>query len=188
MATRGMRGATTVDANERREIRERTLELLEVLVADNGLQPEDVASAIFTVTDDLDAEFPALAVRSLTGWEEVPLLCAREIPVSGALAGACGSCFSGTPSGPARGAARLPARRAEPAAGLGGAGAGRRGGREPGTRGEWPPSSASVSSAARSRWPQARGYDRGRAPRPPPAASGSTPRTRSEAVEGAESS
>ena len=87
MATRGIRGATTVDGNSAEGIRERTLELLEVLVADNGLQPEDVASATFTVTDDLDAEFPALAVRSLTGWEEVPLLCAREIAVPGALSG-----------------------------------------------------------------------------------------------------
>jgi chorismate mutase len=86
MATRGIRGATTVDDNSAEGIRERTLELLEVLVAENGLHAEDVASATFTVTDDLDAEFPALAVRSLAGWEEVPLLCAREIPVPGALA------------------------------------------------------------------------------------------------------
>jgi chorismate mutase len=87
MATRGVRGATTVDGNSAQGIRQRTLELLEILVAENGLRPEDVASATFTVTDDLDAEFPALAVRSLPGWEDVPLLCAREIPVSGALSG-----------------------------------------------------------------------------------------------------
>jgi chorismate mutase len=85
MATRGIRGATTVDANTAADIGERTLELLRVLVAENGLRPEDLASATFTVTDDLDAEFPALAVRSLPGWEEVPLLCAREIAVPGAL-------------------------------------------------------------------------------------------------------
>ena len=76
-----------MDGNSAGGIRVRTLELLELLVAENGLLPQDVASATFTVTDDLDAEFPALAVRSLPGWEEVPLLCAREIPVSGALAG-----------------------------------------------------------------------------------------------------
>jgi chorismate mutase len=87
MPTRGIRGATTVDGNTARGIRERTLELLEILVAENGLRPEDVASATFTVTDDLDAEFPALAVRSVPGWEEVPLLCTREIPVPGALSG-----------------------------------------------------------------------------------------------------
>ena len=87
MATRGIRGATTVETNSAQSIRERTLELLGVLVAENGLRPEDVASATFTVTDDLDAEFPALAVRSVAGWEDVPLLCAREIPVPGALGG-----------------------------------------------------------------------------------------------------
>ena len=87
MATRGIRGATTVDDNSARDISERTLELLGILVAENGLRPEDVASATFTVTDDLDAEFPALAVRSLPGWEEVPLLCAREIAVPGAVSG-----------------------------------------------------------------------------------------------------
>lgn len=85
MATRGIRGATTVDANAADAIKERTLELLGVLVASNGLRPEDVASATFTVTADLDAEFPALAVRSLPDWEDVPLLCAREIPVEGSL-------------------------------------------------------------------------------------------------------
>jgi len=86
MATRGVRGATTVDANAADDIRERTLELLEVLVAGNGIRPEDLASATFTVTEDLDAEFPALAVRSLPGWQDVPLLCAREISVPGSLA------------------------------------------------------------------------------------------------------
>ena len=85
MATRGIRGATTVEANSAPSIRERTLELLELLVTENGLRPEEVASATFTVTSDIDAEFPALAVRSLAGWEDVPLLCAREIPVAGAL-------------------------------------------------------------------------------------------------------
>jgi len=86
MTTRGIRGATTVDANAADGIKERTLELLGILIASNGLRPEDVASAIFTVTADLDAEFPALAVRSLPGWEEVPLLCTREIAVPGSLA------------------------------------------------------------------------------------------------------
>jgi chorismate mutase len=87
MAIRGVRGATTVDGNSAQGIRQRTLELLEILVAENGLRPEDIASVTFTVTDDLDAEFPALAVRSLPGWEDVPLLCAREISVPGALSG-----------------------------------------------------------------------------------------------------
>lgn len=85
MTTRGVRGATTVDGNDAAGIRERTLELLGILVEQNRIRPQDIASAIFTVTEDLDAEFPALAVRSLPGWEEVPLLCAREIPVPGSL-------------------------------------------------------------------------------------------------------
>ena len=84
MATRGVRGATTADGNDARSIAERTLELLRVLVELNEIRPEDLASAIFTVTDDLDAEFPAMPVRSLEGWADVPLLCAREIPVAGA--------------------------------------------------------------------------------------------------------
>jgi chorismate mutase len=50
------------------------------------VRPADVAAATFTVTEDLDAEFPAVAARSLAGWEDVPLLCAREIPVEGAPA------------------------------------------------------------------------------------------------------
>ncbi|MGH9399058.1 MAG: chorismate mutase [Thermoanaerobaculia bacterium] len=82
---RGVRGATTVSANDAGEIVSRTGELLARLVAENGIRPEDVASAVFTVTDDLDAEFPAAAVRSLDGWADVPLLCAREIPVPGSL-------------------------------------------------------------------------------------------------------
>jgi chorismate mutase len=82
---RGVRGATTVFGNTAEEIVSRTGELLARLVAENGIRPEDVASAVFTVTDDLDAEFPAAAVRSFDGWADVPLLCAREIPVPGSL-------------------------------------------------------------------------------------------------------
>ena len=86
MATRGIRGATTVERNDRTEILRATRELLEVLVRLNGLRPEDIASVWFTVTADLDAEFPALAAREI-GWTEVPLMCGREIPVPGAIAG-----------------------------------------------------------------------------------------------------
>jgi chorismate mutase len=85
MAVRGVRGATTVPRNEAASVVERTRELLRVLVDSNGLAPADLASAVFTVTEDLDAEFPAAAVRGIEGWEEVPLLCAREAPVPGSL-------------------------------------------------------------------------------------------------------
>lgn len=84
MTTRGIRGATTVMANDRLEVLARTRELLEVIVRLNGVRSEDVASIWFTVTDDLDAEFPAFAAREL-GWSDVPLMCGREIPVKGAL-------------------------------------------------------------------------------------------------------
>jgi chorismate mutase len=84
MYYRGIRGATTVEHNEREEILAATIELLELLISQNELRSEDVASAIFTVTEDLNAEFPALAARQL-GWTEVALLCAREIPVPNSL-------------------------------------------------------------------------------------------------------
>ena len=84
MAMRGIRGATTVERNDRDEILVATTELLNVIVQLNGLRSEDVAYVWFTVTPDLDAEFPAFAAREL-GWTEVPLMCGREIPVPGAL-------------------------------------------------------------------------------------------------------
>lgn len=84
MYCRGIRGATTVEHNDREEILAATTELLQLLIHENDLRAEDVASVIFTVTADLDAEFPALAARSL-GWTEVALMCAREIPVPGSL-------------------------------------------------------------------------------------------------------
>jgi chorismate mutase len=79
-----LRGAITAERNEREPILEATSELLEAVLARNALDPEEIVSVIFTVTDDLDAEFPAVAARAL-GFERVPLLCAREIPVPGSL-------------------------------------------------------------------------------------------------------
>lgn len=85
MPTRGIRGATTVTADEPDLILQATRELLEeILEGNNGMQPEDVASAIFTVTDDLTSTFPAQAAREM-GWSLVPMLCAREIPVPNSL-------------------------------------------------------------------------------------------------------
>jgi len=81
---RGIRGATTVEHNDREEILATTAELLQLMISQNELLAEDVASAIFTVTADLDAEFPALAARRL-GWTEVALMCAQEMPVPGSL-------------------------------------------------------------------------------------------------------
>jgi len=84
MPVRGVRGATTVEANEHAEILDETRKLLALMIRFNGIRSEDVASVIFTVTGDLNAEFPALAARQL-GWLDVPLLCTYEIDVAGSL-------------------------------------------------------------------------------------------------------
>ncbi len=84
MLCRGVRGATTVASNNREEILTATRQMLALLIRRNEIDPADVASAVFTVTEDLDAEFPALAARQL-GWLDVPLLCGYEISVPGSL-------------------------------------------------------------------------------------------------------
>jgi chorismate mutase len=85
MAIRGIRGATTVSADEPDLILEATRELLEaILDANSSMKSEDVGSALFTVTDDLASTFPAQAARQM-GWSLVPMTCAREIPVPGSL-------------------------------------------------------------------------------------------------------
>lgn len=81
---RAVRGATTVTADDPVLIREAVTELLEAVLDDNDLVPADLVSAIFTATPDLVSEFPAHAAR-LYGWTDVPLLCAQELPVHGAL-------------------------------------------------------------------------------------------------------
>lgn len=84
MTCRGIRGATTVDTNDREEILLATRQLLALMIRLNGITTEDVGSAIFTTTPDLTAEFPALAARQL-GWLDVPLICTHEISVPGSL-------------------------------------------------------------------------------------------------------
>lgn len=84
MAVRGIRGATTVGANTKIEILAKTKEMLETLMRLNNIRVEDIASAVFSVTDDLDAEFPAVAARQM-GWIYTPLFCTLEIPVQGSL-------------------------------------------------------------------------------------------------------
>ena len=85
MPIRGIRGATTVPADDPELILQSTRELLEEILKENeGMLPEDVASALFTVTDDLASTFPAQAARQM-GWGLVPMLCAREIPVPNSL-------------------------------------------------------------------------------------------------------
>ena len=79
-----LRGATTVHADERDAILAATTELMQSLLDRNGLTAEDLVSCLFTLTPDLHAEFPAVAARNI-GFERVPLLCAREVPVPGSV-------------------------------------------------------------------------------------------------------
>jgi chorismate mutase len=79
-----LRGANSVAANEEGAILDATDELIRELMARNALDVDAFVSCIFTLTPDLDAQFPAVAARRL-GFDRVPLLCAREIPVPGAL-------------------------------------------------------------------------------------------------------
>jgi chorismate mutase len=73
-----------VDANERADVLEGTTELVTEVMTRNSLVPDDVISVVFTATPDLTAEFPALAARKI-GFHDVPLLCASEINVPGAM-------------------------------------------------------------------------------------------------------
>lgn len=82
LRVRGIRGATTADANTPDAIAAAVAELLGALRAENGFALEDVAGVFFTATPDLNAAFPAAAARML-GWERVPLLCAQEMDVPG---------------------------------------------------------------------------------------------------------
>jgi chorismate mutase len=79
-----LRGATSVNRNDAQDILDATTELMKAIMERNTLVPERVVSCIFTATNDLNAEFPAVAARAL-GFDRVPLLCAREIPVPRAL-------------------------------------------------------------------------------------------------------
>lgn len=80
-----MRGATTVEADDADAIRARTAELVSEVLLRNALCSDDIVSVVFTATPDLTADFPAAAARTV-GLSTTPLLCAQEIPVSGAVA------------------------------------------------------------------------------------------------------
>ena len=83
-ACRGVRGATYATGNTREAIHEAIRELVLEIVAANGIEPDDIASALFTTTPDLTAAFPAEAIRQM-GWEYVPMLGATEMDKDGAL-------------------------------------------------------------------------------------------------------
>jgi len=84
MPCRGVRGATTAEANTSEEMLQATRQLLALMIRQNGIAEKDVASIIFSTTLDLDAEFPALAARQL-GWLSVALMCVHELDVPGSL-------------------------------------------------------------------------------------------------------
>jgi chorismate mutase len=82
-ALRALRGATTVDVDEKEHLFERVIALLEALFTRNGIDHDDVVSILFTATDDIHSAFPAEAARKF-GLGDVPLICARELDVVGA--------------------------------------------------------------------------------------------------------
>ncbi|WP_131925679.1 chorismate mutase [Hazenella coriacea] len=87
MSVKGIRGAITVEHNLEKEIYEATAELFCEMVDKNGIEPEDVCSLWITATPDLNAVFPAAAIRSISGWEYIPMLCASEMAVPHAISG-----------------------------------------------------------------------------------------------------
>lgn len=86
MAVRAIRGATTLDRDERDHLHERTRELVEALLNENGITADDVISVFFTCTPEITSDFPAAAARRM-GFGAVPLMCAQELAVEGALTG-----------------------------------------------------------------------------------------------------
>ena len=85
MQCRGIRGATTVESNSREAILDAARELLGEVIRQNDVRKEDVASAYFTTTPDLNAEFPAVTARNDFGWTNVALMCGHEMAVPGSL-------------------------------------------------------------------------------------------------------
>lgn len=82
---RGVRGATTVDGNTEDAIISATEELLKQMIESNNILPDQVASVLISTTDDVNAVFPAKALRKFADWTYVPVMCMREIPVPNSL-------------------------------------------------------------------------------------------------------
>ncbi|WP_110112969.1 chorismate mutase [Bacillus sp. CGMCC 1.16541] len=85
MFIRGIRGATTVEKNDANEIIEETKKLMSQIILQNNLEPDKVAQIFVSLTDDLNADFPAKAIRTMEGWSFVPVMCMQEITVPNAL-------------------------------------------------------------------------------------------------------
>ncbi|MCR6545860.1 chorismate mutase [Dehalobacterium formicoaceticum] len=86
MAVRGIRGAISVENNAQEAISQATRELIGEIMEKNHLDSKDIASVLFSVTSDLDAQFPARAAREM-GWENVPMMCTWEMDVPGSIRG-----------------------------------------------------------------------------------------------------
>lgn len=82
---KAIRGAHTAQANTAEAIRSCTLEMLQAIMAANDLAAEEIVSATFTATKDLNAAYPAKFARELPGWDQVPLFCVQEMAVEGSL-------------------------------------------------------------------------------------------------------
>lgn len=85
MQSRGIRGAITVDCNTCEAISEATVELLNEMLQRNFIYHEDISHVIFTMTDDLNAAYPAKYAREILGWKDVPLVCFQELSVENSL-------------------------------------------------------------------------------------------------------
>lgn len=83
--TRAIRGAITVEKNSAPAIHEATKILLSEIIKENNISKDDIAYAFFTMTSDLNADFPAKTARIELGWDDVPMMCAVEIPVEGSI-------------------------------------------------------------------------------------------------------
>lgn len=82
---RGIRGATTVTENEEEQIITATKKVIEEMVSKNNIQAQDISHVLISVTDDINAGFPARALRQFNGWTFVPVMCMKEIDVPGSL-------------------------------------------------------------------------------------------------------
>jgi len=85
MMTRGLRGATTVTSNDAVEMIENTKHLIAEMVKKNEVKPENISHVFISVTNDLNAVFPAKALREFSGWTYVPVMCMQEIDVPNSL-------------------------------------------------------------------------------------------------------
>ncbi len=85
MTTKGIRGAITIEENTKEALRGGTLELLNAMIEANDIKPHNISHAIFTLTKDLNADFPAKFARTELGWDEVAMMCYNELDVPGAI-------------------------------------------------------------------------------------------------------